>query len=86
MARVLVRVRPRAKTTAIYGKSGDVYKLYLSAPPVDYKANDACIRYFAELLGVPRSRIAIISGSTSRTKVLEIEGLTQAAVESRLPK
>lgn len=86
MARVLVRVHPRAKITAIYGKSGDVYKLHLSAPPIDGKANDACIRYFAGLMSVACSRVTIIAGSGSRNKVIDIGGVTQEEVEKRLPK
>ena len=84
MARVTVKVHPRARRTAIHGRLGDAYKLDLAAPPVDGKANEECVRFFAELAGVPRSRVRIVTGATSRVKVVEVEGITQEEIERRL--
>ena len=84
MARITVRVHPRARRTRVAGKLGDEYKLDLAAPPVDGKANQACIRFLAELAEVPASRVRIVLGLTSRTKVIEIEGVEQKALESKL--
>ena len=53
MARISVRVHPRAKRSAVTGRLGDAYKVALAAPPVDGKANDECIRFLAEVAGVP---------------------------------
>ena len=77
MARLTVKVHPRAQRSAVTGRFGDAWKLDLAAPPVDGKANDECVRFFAELSGVPRSRVRIVLGAASRTKVIEIEGLPQ---------
>jgi uncharacterized protein (TIGR00251 family) len=74
-------VHPRAKRSAIAGRLGDAWKLSLAAPPVDGKANEECVRFFAELAGVPRSRVRIVTGLTSRVKVVEIEGVPQEAIE-----
>ena len=76
MARLTVKVHPRARRTALAGRIGDAWKLSLAAPPVDGKANEECVRFFAELAGVPRSRVRIVMGLTSRLKVVEIEGIT----------
>ena len=84
MARVTVKVHPRAKRTRAAGKIGEAWKLDLAAPPVEGKANEACVRFFAELAGVPRSRVRIVLGLTSRTKVVEVEGVAQEMLESRL--
>lgn len=84
MARVTVKVHPRARRTGITGRFGEAYKLDLAAPPVDGKANDECIRFFAELAGVARSRVHIVTGQTGRLKVIEIEGVTQEDLEKRL--
>ena len=84
MARVTVKVHPRAKRSAIAGRLGEAWKLDLNAPPVDGKANDECIRFFAELAGVPRSRVRIVTGSTARLKVVEVTGLEQAELEGHL--
>jgi len=75
MARFTVKVHPRARRTALTGRIGDAWKLDLAAPPVDGKANEECIRFFAELAGVARSRVRIVQGATSRRKVVEIEGI-----------
>ncbi len=84
MARITVKVHPRAKRSAIAGRLGDAWKLDLAAPPVDGKANDECVRFFAELTGVPRSRVRIVSGATSRMKLIEVEGLTQEQLERKM--
>lgn len=84
MARITLKVHPRARRTRITGKFGDAYKLDLAAPPVEGKANEACIRFLAELAAVPASRVRIVSGLTNRMKVVEIEGVPQEALESKL--
>jgi uncharacterized protein len=84
MARVTVKVHPRARRSAVTGRLGDAWKLDLAAPPVDGKANDECVRFFAEFAGVPRSRVRVVLGATSRTKVIDVEGVDQAALETRL--
>jgi uncharacterized protein (TIGR00251 family) len=84
MARITVRVHPRARRNRIAGKLGEEYKLDLAAPPVDGKANQACIRFIAELAGVAASRVRIVLGLTSRTKVVEIEGVSQDELEGKL--
>ena len=80
-ARITVKVQPRAKTTALTEKMGEAYKLRLAAPPVDGKANEACIRFFAARFGVAPSAVRIVQGLSSRIKVVEIEGIDPAQVE-----
>jgi uncharacterized protein len=79
-----VKVHPRAKKNAITGKVGDTLKVALTAPPVDGKANAACIEFFAKLLNVPRSSVTIAAGQTSRNKVIRVAGLTAQQVRDRL--
>jgi uncharacterized protein len=81
MARFTVKVRPRARRTALAGRFGDAYKLDLAAPPVDGKANEECVRFFAGFADVPRARVRIVTGLTNRTKVIEIEGVSQDYLE-----
>ena len=83
-ARITLKVHPRAKTTRIAGKIGNAYRLQLTAAPVDGKANNACIAFLAEVAGVTKSRVRIVSGMTSRIKIVEIEGIAQAEMEERL--
>lgn len=84
MARITVKVHPRARRTRIAGKIGETWKLDMAAPPVDGKANDACVRFFAELAGVPQAYVRIVLGLSNRTKVIEIAGVSQELIESRL--
>jgi len=84
MARVAIKVHPRARRTAIAGRLGEAWKLDLAAPPVDGKANEECVRFFAELAGVPRSRVRMVMGATSRAKVVELDGVSQAELDALL--
>ena len=77
MARFTVKVHPRARRSAVAGRLGDAWKLDLTAPPVEGKANEECVRLLAEVVGVPRARVRIVTGLTSRSKVVEIEGVTE---------
>jgi uncharacterized protein (TIGR00251 family) len=79
-----IKVHPRARKNAITGETGDALKVSLTAPPVDGKANQACIDFFAKLLKVPRSSVTIAAGQTSRNKVIQVAGLTVQQVRERI--
>jgi hypothetical protein len=81
-----IKVHPRGRKDAITGEVGDSMKLSLTAPPVDGKANEACIRFFAELLEVTRSSVTIAAGQNSRNKVIRVIGRTAEQVRARLSK
>ena len=66
------------------GEVGDALKLSLTAPPVDGKANEACIDFFAKLLEVPRSSVTIAAGLSGRNKVIRVVGLSAEQVRGRL--
>jgi hypothetical protein len=86
MARITIRAHPRAKRSAVAGKLGDAWKLDLAAPPAEGRATEECVRFLAELAGVPRSRVRVVSGATARTKIVEVEGVTQAELDARLAR
>ena len=79
-----VKVHPRAKKNAITGEVGDALKLALTAPPLEGRANQACIEFLAEVLNVPRSSVTIAAGESSRNKVIRVRGLSAAQVEAKL--
>ena len=79
-----VRLQPRARRNAVAGVLGQAVKLSLTAPPVEGRANQACIDFLAELLGVPRSSVTIAAGETSRNKLIRVSGLSAAQVLQRL--
>ena len=76
-----VKVHSKARRERICGSIGDSLKVELTAPPVEGKANEACIRFFAEFLKVPRSSVTIAAGIGSRNKVIRISGTSVLAVE-----
>jgi uncharacterized protein (TIGR00251 family) len=78
-----VKVHPRAKKNAIAGELGPALKLSLTTPPVEGRANEACIAFFANLLKVPRSSVTIASGKTSRQKMIRVSGLSAEEVRKR---
>jgi uncharacterized protein (TIGR00251 family) len=79
-----VKVHPRAKKNAITGELGGALKVSLTAPPIDGRANDACIDFFAKLLKVPRSSVTIAFGHGSRQKVIRVSGLSAEEVRKRI--
>jgi uncharacterized protein (TIGR00251 family) len=78
--RVTIRVQPRASRSEIVGRHGDAIRVRLTSPPVDGAANAALIELLAQAFGVARGSIKIVSGATSRTKVVDIDGASEADV------
>lgn len=79
-----VRVHPGAKRNAITGTHDGALKISLTAPPADGRANDALIAFLAEHFRVPRARISLIAGATSRSKTLRIAGKSAAEIQAAL--
>jgi hypothetical protein len=75
-----VKVHPRAKKNAVTGVVGDAIKLSLTSPPVEGRANQACIEFFADFFKVPRSSVTIAAGESSRNKVVRVSGATADAL------
>lgn len=75
-----VRVQPRASRTEIAGEHAGAIKLRVAAPPVDGKANEECRRFLAKLLKVGATSIEIISGDSSRDKVIRVSNITARRV------
>ncbi len=79
-----VRVIPRARKTELAGTRQDAILVRLAAPPVDGAANQALLRFLAEILSVPMRAITLVSGEKGREKRLTIAGLRAADVRARL--
>ena len=87
--RLAVRVTPRGGADRVEAVEFDddgrpLVRLRVRSAPADGEANAAVIRLIAKALGVPRSSVRIARGETARTKTLEIDGLEQAEVLTRL--
>lgn len=77
-----VRVIPRSSKSAIVGIQGDALKLRITAPPVEGKANEECIRFLSGLFGVTRKQIVITGGASSKNKRIAIMGIAKSDIES----
>jgi uncharacterized protein (TIGR00251 family) len=78
--RFWVRVQPRASKNEVCGAFNGALKVRLQAPPVDGAANDALVALLAESFGVARRQVRVLTGATSRSKVVEIDGIERARV------
>jgi uncharacterized protein len=78
------RVHPGARANAITGVLDGALKISLTTPPTDGRANEALIAFLAEQLRIPRARITLLTGATSRSKTLRIAGKSAAEVEAAL--
>ena len=77
---IKVKVQPRAPRTEIAGEHAGAIKLRVAAPPVDGKANEECRRFLAKLFEVSSTSVEIISGDSSRDKVIRIRGISARRV------
>ncbi|MGB2622886.1 MAG: DUF167 domain-containing protein [Candidatus Acidiferrum sp.] len=75
-----VRVQPRASKDEVAGEMGGALKIRLQAPAVENRANEALVELLAHLLKTPKSAVRILSGERSRTKRVEIRGVTKQQV------
>jgi uncharacterized protein (TIGR00251 family) len=82
--RIDVTVIPRSSKTAITGMRGGRLLIRVTAPPVDDAANQAVARVLAEVLGVAKGAVTVVTGATSRNKVVQVDGVTPLVARRRL--
>ncbi len=82
--RFSVRVVPRASRSGIEGLHGGGLKVRLNAPPVEGAANEELVEVIAGALGVPRSWVRIAGGGHSRTKLVEVQGVSADTVRQKI--
>jgi uncharacterized protein (TIGR00251 family) len=78
--RLTVRVQPRSSVTQVTGVQGDALRVRVTAAPVDGAANEALVQLLSETFDIPRRSVTIVAGAGSRTKVVELVGLTEERV------
>ncbi len=79
-----IHLQPRAARTELAGLHGDALKVRVAAPPVEGAANEALCAFLAHRLALPRSRVRLLRGATSRAKVVCLQGVRAAEVAARL--
>ena len=80
-AKLVVRVRPNASRNQLTGFKDGELSLKIAAPPLNGKANQALIKYLSQILGVPKSRLIISKGATSKRKMISILDSSQERVK-----
>jgi uncharacterized protein (TIGR00251 family) len=75
-----VRVQPRASKDEVAGVMDGALKVRLRAPALEDRANEALCEYLAELLKTPKAAVRILSGHHSRSKRVEVLGVTEQQV------
>ena len=83
-ARIRVRVAPGARRSEVVGRLGDAWKVRVAAPPERGRANEEVVALLAARLQLRASELRVVSGHTSRDKVVELEGLSLEEAEQRL--
>ena len=79
--RLKIYVQPGGRKSELLGEFDGALKVRIAAPPVEGKANDEVIVFFAKLFGVAKRDVTLTKGQQSRNKTLEIQGVTQAEAE-----
>ena len=79
-----IKLQPRASRNAIGELLGDELKIKITAPPVDSAANEALVRWLAEIIGCPRGAVQLVRGQTSRHKTVAIAGVASETILARL--
>lgn len=82
---IRVIVLPRSSRAEIVGVHNGALKIKVTSAPVEGAANDECRRLVAKLFGVPQGAVSIVRGSTSRQKVLKLEGVDENTARSIIP-
>jgi uncharacterized protein (TIGR00251 family) len=82
--RFAVRVQPRASQSGVDSVIGDALRVRVHAPPVDGAANEAVIEALSDALDVPKRAVTIVSGETSRSKIVEIAPMKATELRERL--
>lgn len=82
--RIWVRVQPRASSNEIAGRHGDAIKVRLTAPPVEGAANESLVELLSATFDIPKRAITIVAGTSSRSKIVELAGITEERVRSRM--
>ena len=80
-ARIAVHVTPRSGRDEVSGWSGDELHVRVTVPPDGGRANAAVAELVGKALGVPKTAVSVVRGTTSRHKLLEVGGIDQHEAE-----
>lgn len=79
-----LHIQPGAKKTEVAGLHGEALKIRLAAPPVDGRANDSLIEFLSKTLAIPKNRVELVSGQSSRSKRIRLLEYSPVEAQARL--
>jgi hypothetical protein len=82
--RFAVHAKPRSSRSKVLGVQDGALSVALQAPPVDGEANAELVKLLAKMLGVSKSKLRFVAGSSGRRKILAVTGLTRSELLARL--
>ncbi|HEY5158838.1 MAG TPA: DUF167 domain-containing protein [Anaerolineales bacterium] len=86
-AALAVRVTPRASRNEIVEVLNDgTIKVHLTAPPVEGKANEALIKFLADILDIPKSRLEVVAGAGGRDKIISVIDMDADTLQKKVVK
>jgi len=80
-----IMVLPRSSRNEIAGVQDGILRLKITAPPIEGRANEECLRFLSEALGIKKARITIVGGHKARRKTVSIEGLNGTDLMALIP-
>jgi uncharacterized protein len=81
-----IQVLPRSSKCGVAGIQGDYLKIKITAPPLEGRANEECVRFLAAALGIKKPQVSILKGLKSRKKTIAVTGLKKKDLEAIIPK
>ncbi len=66
-----VKVHPNSRRDEVIRKDADAFEIFVRVKPVEGRANDAVLDLLSDYLKMPRSRVRLLRGATSRNKIVE---------------
>jgi uncharacterized protein (TIGR00251 family) len=84
LTRVRLRVAPGATRSSVVGRYGDAWKVRVTAPAENGRANTAVVDLLAETLALPRASVTLVSGHSARDKIVELAGVEPDEIDRRL--
>jgi uncharacterized protein (TIGR00251 family) len=84
LCRLEIKAVPNARKSEVIGWLGDALKVKVHAPPEAGKANEELCAFLAGTLGLPKGSVRLARGASSRSKIIEIEGMNRERVDGIL--
>jgi uncharacterized protein len=83
---ISVFVQPGSSRNKVEGIIDGTVKIKVTAPPIEGKANDACLKLLAKEIGIPKSSLYIVAGERSKRKTIAVKGYSKDEVSKRLSR